>query len=142
MKEKISEITGKKPRGEGRRFKKGESGNKKGKPVGQKAYATLYREALLKLANASEKEPGEIELELVSGAILHARKGNYKFYKDLLDRLYGTPVNRNEHEHTGKIETVQTNERPETMTSKMRDALVMFKEAKLEQLKSEIDNME
>ena len=36
---------------------------------------------------------------IANGALL-ARKGDYRFYKDVLDRLHGTPIQRNEH--TGK----------------------------------------
>ena len=81
-------------------FKPGESGNPAGRPKGQRDYATVYREALIKLASLNDKTEEEIENEILSNALLSARKGDFRFYKDILDRLYGTPVNRNEH--TGK----------------------------------------
>lgn len=87
-------------------FKKGESGNPNGRPKGQRDYATIYREALIKLATLNDKTEEEIENEILSNALLSARKGDYRFYKDLLDRLYGTPVNRNEL--TGKDGTPLT----------------------------------
>lgn len=73
-------------------FEKGESGNPNGRPLGQKNYATLYREALIKLAKLNDKEPEELELELISKGIMSARGGDYRFYKDVLDRLLGTAV--------------------------------------------------
>ena len=73
-------------------WKKGQSGNPSGKAVGQKNYATLYRQALIKLAKANKKDPNELELEILSNGIMSARKGDYRFYKDLLDRLLGTAV--------------------------------------------------
>lgn len=77
-------------------FKVGESGNPNGRPLGQKNYATLYREALIKLGSLNNKEPEEIELEMIANGLASARKGDYRFYKDVLDRLHGTPVNKTE----------------------------------------------
>jgi len=77
-------------------FKEGESGNPNGRPKGQRNYATLYREALIKLAEKNDLSSDEIEEQIVSNALLSARKGDYKFYKDVMDRLYGTPVSRTE----------------------------------------------
>lgn len=69
--------------------KPGETANPNGRPLGQKNYATLYREALIKIANLNGKEPDEMELELISNGLLKAHSGDYKFYKDTLDRLLG-----------------------------------------------------
>lgn len=67
-----------------------------GRPLGQKNYATLYREALIKLAELNDTTPDDLELSILRKGIMNARSGDYRFYKDLLDRLHGTPVNRNE----------------------------------------------
>lgn len=72
-------------------FKKGVSGNPKGHTKGQKNYATLYREALLKLGKAKGITPEQLEIDILSSGILHARKGDYRFYKDVLDRTHGAP---------------------------------------------------
>jgi hypothetical protein len=77
-------------------WKGGESGNPDGRPKGQRNYATIYREALIKLATLNNKTEEEIENEILSNALVSARKGDYRFYKDILDRLYGTPVSRTE----------------------------------------------
>ncbi len=77
-------------------FEKGESGNPNGRPKGQKNYATLYREALIKLGSLNNKEPDEIEAEIISKGLLNARSGDYRFYKDVLDRLHGTATNKTE----------------------------------------------
>lgn len=77
-------------------FKKGESGNPDGRPKGQRNYATIYREALIKLGKLNNKTPEELEEEILSKGLLNARSGDYRFYKDILDRLYGTPVSRTE----------------------------------------------
>lgn len=71
-------------------WKKGDpSPNPNGHKLGQKNYVTLYREALIKLAKLKGTEPSELELELISNGILKAKKGDYRFYKDVLDRLLG-----------------------------------------------------
>lgn len=71
-------------------FKPGESGNPNGRPLGQRNYATIYREALLKLAKINDKTPEELEEEILSKGLLSARSGDYRFYKDIQDRLHGT----------------------------------------------------
>lgn len=82
-------------------FSKGESGNPNGRPLGQKNYATLYREALIKLAKLNDKEPEELELEILSKGIMNARSGDYRFYKDVLDRIHGQATQNSEVNVTG-----------------------------------------
>lgn len=82
-------------------FKKGVSGNLKGRPIGQRNYATIYKEALTKLAELNDKTPEELENEILSTGLLNARKGNYQFYKDTLDRLHGQATQNNEVNVTG-----------------------------------------
>lgn len=67
-----------------------------GRPLGQKNYATLYREALIKLAKLNDKEPEELELEILSKGIMNARAGDYRFYKDILDRLHGQAIQKSD----------------------------------------------
>lgn len=69
--------------------KGGKSPNPSGRPKGQKNYLTLYREALEKIGRLNGKEPNELELEIVMSGISKARKGDYRFYKDTLDRVHG-----------------------------------------------------
>lgn len=88
-------------------FKKGESGNPNGRPLGQKNYATLYKEALIKLGQLKNKTPDELELELISSGFTNAGKGDYRFYKDVLDRLHGTAVQKTELNSTLKIENLE-----------------------------------
>lgn len=78
------------------KWKKGETGNPNGRPNGQRNYATLYREALIKLATINGKEPEELEVEMLSNAIARARSGDYKFYKDVIDRIFGTAIIKTE----------------------------------------------
>jgi len=70
------------------------SPNPNGRPKGQRNYATIYREALIKLAALNDKSPEELEDEIVSSGLLNARKGNYAFYKDVMDRLHGSATQK------------------------------------------------
>lgn len=70
-------------------FKKGVSGNPNGRPKGRKDYATLFREAVIKIAELNKVDPESIEAMLVQKGIGEALKGDYRFYKDHLDRMHG-----------------------------------------------------
>lgn len=78
-------------------FKKGESGNPNGRPKGQRNFQTIYMEAMKILANKNSTTVEQLEAEMVANAAILARKGDFRFYKDTMDRLHGSPVNRNEH---------------------------------------------
>lgn len=77
-------------------FKPGESGNPTGRPKGQKNYATLYREAIVKFAKVKQIDPDMLEVAIIEVGIERALKGDYKFYQDLQDRLHGKPIQKNE----------------------------------------------
>lgn len=75
-------------------WKKGQSGNAKGHPLGQPNYATMRERALRLLAKQNGKKPIEIEDEINANALLEARKGNFQFYKDDKDRTYGQATSK------------------------------------------------
>jgi hypothetical protein len=68
-------------------FKKGQGG----RPKGVKNYKTIFNEAAKAVSEALKlgKEPDAVQVEIVKRGIAQALKGNYNFYKDILDRLYG-----------------------------------------------------
>jgi hypothetical protein len=72
-------------------FKKGQSGNPNGRPKGALNYRTRFLKAATSVAEALKlgKEPDAVELEIVKRGIIQALKGNFNFYRDILDRLYG-----------------------------------------------------
>lgn len=72
-------------------WKKGESGNPEGRKIGQRPYAALYREALIQIGQSQGKTPEEIEDLMHKSGLTKAIKGDYAFYRDVLDRLYGKP---------------------------------------------------
>lgn len=72
-------------------FKPGQSGNPKGHAKGQRNFITIYREALKTLATKNNMTETQLENEIVANGVLNARRGDHKFYKDLMDRLHGMP---------------------------------------------------
>jgi len=70
-------------------WKKGQSGNPKGLAKGQRNYKTIYREALIKIAEANDKTPEEIEEMMHQVGLNKALKGDFAFYRDINDRLHG-----------------------------------------------------
>jgi hypothetical protein len=87
------------------RFKKGESGNPAGRPKGAKNYKTLFREAYTAIAKDLRlgKDPDDLLVEILKRGIKEALKGNYPFYKDIMDRLYGKPKQTIETEEEKKL---------------------------------------
>lgn len=77
-------------------WKKGESGNPHGRRKGQRDYATIYREALIKIAEADGLTPDEIETRLEEVGLRQALENNFQFWKDIRDRIHGQPVKRTE----------------------------------------------
>ena len=70
-------------------WKPGESGNPAGKPLGTKNFTTLFKEAVKKLAKEGVEGASDAEKALVMTAFKEAHKGNFNFYKDIIDRMYG-----------------------------------------------------
>ena len=60
-----------------------------GRPVGVKNFSTLFKEAVKKIAEANGIPDDTIEVDLVRKAIKEAKAGNFKFYEDTMNRLYG-----------------------------------------------------
>ncbi len=75
------------------KWKKGQSGNPKGHPK-QKNYATLRAEAIIAIGKQNGKTPEEIEIMLHSKGLAEALKGDYRFYKDDLDRTHGSATQK------------------------------------------------
>lgn len=70
-------------------LKKGETANPNGRPLGQRNYSTIYREALIKIANSQGKTAEEIENMMTEAGIKYAIKGNQKFYAYINDKVHG-----------------------------------------------------
>lgn len=67
-----------------------------GRPPGMRNYATIYREAMQILADKNSTTPEILEAEMIANAAILARKGDYRFYKDIMDRNHGAATNKTE----------------------------------------------
>jgi hypothetical protein len=86
----------------GRPFEKGESGNPNGRPKGRRNFSTIFYDALENLAKKNNMEPDQLETEIVEKALLSARKGDARFYKDLMDRLHGQATQKTDVTSNGE----------------------------------------
>ena len=73
-------------------FQPGVSGNPAGRPKGSLGFATKWRKFVIKIADKNNVKPEDIEDELLAIAYQRARKGDFQFYKDILDRVHGKAV--------------------------------------------------
>jgi len=87
-------------------YKKGESGNPNGRPKGQRNYATIYRAALEKIAEANDKTPEEIEEMMEQAGLKKALAGDFAFQKDIKDRLHGKADQHIDHNVEGTLKTI------------------------------------
>ena len=76
-------------------FKKGQSGNPKGRPVGSKNRSTIVKKWLETVQKSKNPISGELEdlsqEDMITLAILKkARAGDVRAYKELMDSLYGS----------------------------------------------------
>ncbi len=83
-------------------FQKGQSGNPNGRPPGALNFATKFKMLVEKIAEKDGITPEEVEQELIAVGFKRAKDGNYKFWKDLHDRVYGQATKVVEIE--GKLE--------------------------------------
>jgi hypothetical protein len=84
-------------------FKPGQSGNPEGRKLGQRNYATIYREALAALAKANNKTPEELEVMIEQVGLKKAFSGDFKFFQDFRDRIHGKPIQKQEVMLEGKL---------------------------------------
>ena len=90
----MAENTGKNTAGLREPWQKGETGNPNGRPKGQRNYATIYRDALEKIAKAQNKTPEEIETMMHEAGIKQSIKGNVKFHAYMMDKIHGKTPER------------------------------------------------
>jgi len=88
--EKTGENQEKKPKRD-TRFKPGQSGNPKGRPKGSLNFSTIFKKAVKRIVKEKKLPVKDPEVEMVVRAVIEALKGNYQFYRDIMDRRYGKP---------------------------------------------------
>lgn len=83
-------------------FQKGVSGNPNGRPKGSENFSTKWRAFVEKVAKQNGMTPNEIDEQLLAVGFKKAKEGDYNFYRDLHDRVYGKPLQTIEQEVTQK----------------------------------------
>ena len=92
-------------------FQKGEDPrrNLDGRPLGSNNFSTDFDEAVEEIAKDNNMTKSEARKLFLKVAYKEAKNGNYSFYKDIHDRLYGTAVNKIESNSNLDIKVDVTN---------------------------------
>lgn len=65
--------------------------NPKGKPKGTESFKTKWEAFIEKVAKTNNMTPQQIDEQLFAVGFAKAKAGDYAFYRDLHDRIYGKP---------------------------------------------------
>jgi len=84
-------------------LKKGVVLNPNGRPKGSEDFKTKFYKVIDKLAKQNNISPEEVEEQLLLVGYKKAKDGDYSFYRDLMDRVHGKPVQPNEHSVSGEV---------------------------------------
>lgn len=84
------------------KFKKGQSGNPKGRPLGRRDYWTVFRIAIQQIADQYDLEPEQVEEAMIATGIIKSIKGDFFFSQDIANRIYGKPMDRMDVTSGGK----------------------------------------
>lgn len=78
------------------RWKPGESGNPNGRSKGTRNYKTIFEESCRGIAETLRlgKEPDKIYVEIMKAGIRQMLRGNFNYYKDTMDRIFGKSVEK------------------------------------------------
>lgn len=68
--------------------------NREGRPVGSKDFETDFDEAVEEIAREEGITRSQARKDLLKVAYKNAKQGNYSFYKDIHDRVYGQAANK------------------------------------------------
>lgn len=91
LEEPIKNGEKKEERDEKGRFVEGWEGGP-GRPLGRKNFDTLFEEAIAKIVKEKKLPIANPEMEIVVKAVVEALKGNYAYFRDIMDRRYGKPT--------------------------------------------------
>lgn len=71
--------------------------NRDGRPEGSKNFSTVFRDFMKRIADVNGVEAGDVEDQLLRIGFVEAQKGNFSFWNNIFDRLYGRPAQPIEH---------------------------------------------
>jgi len=126
---KTTDERGKTPGSKDTQFKPGNNANPSGRPKGRKNFKTLFYAALERIGEKTGVDPEDIEMELIETGIVYARKGDYKFWKDVQDRVYGQSMK--------KMEVSAPDGEPLFHDPKAKEVAAKYEEEMFELLKEE-----
>ncbi len=63
--------------------------NPNGRPLGAESFKTIFEKALKQVASLNNRDPEQLYIEIISKGITRARNGDFRFFKDLMDRIHG-----------------------------------------------------
>lgn len=79
------------------KFKEGnEIGKLGGRPSGSLDFKTKWNIFIDKVAKQNNMTPNEIDEQLLAVGFKKAKEGDYAFYRDIHDRVYGKPLQKQE----------------------------------------------
>ncbi len=77
-----------------------------GRPAGANDFVTDFNEAVEEIAKENGMTRSEARKLLLKVAFKQAKDGNYSFYKDIHDRIYGQPKNTNDVNVGGVLQVI------------------------------------
>ena len=78
-----------------------------GKELGTRDFATDFDEAVEEIAKENKMTKSEVRKLLLKVAYRQAKDGNYSFYKDIHDRIYGQALQKVDTNMNLKIEKLE-----------------------------------
>lgn len=108
-------------------WKPGESGNPAGRPKGSKNFETYFMEAWKEVAEALRlnKDPDKGKVEILKLGFKEMFKGNYQFWRDFVERLFGKIPT--EIDLRGKLEIEKLIEIERKMSRALKEGEEKFK---------------
>jgi len=79
-------------------FKKGQSGNPDGRPVGALSFSTKWFAFMERIAKENGVSVSELDHKMMTVAFKQMQEGKFPYWKDVNDRLYGQA---NQHMEVG-----------------------------------------
>lgn len=83
-------------------IKKGTILNPNGRPQGSLDFKTKFFKAINKIATQNNMTAEEVEEQLILVGYRKAKDGDYSFYKDIFDRVYGKALQKSDITTNGK----------------------------------------
>ena len=99
------------------KFKKGQSGNPKGRPVESLNFKTKWLIFIDKIAKQNGISVDEVDSQMLTVAYKQMQKGDYRYWKDIQDRVYGQATQRTESESIVNIKVELTTEQKKKLDS-------------------------